>query len=325
MTTTIPHSVTPFTYLTGTIVAANPGGKPPTAANGITAVFNGQLQTLASSTPGAMWRNSTTPPVSPMGICGDMSNGVVIFNTTSSISGSTDTTTSVAYALTGVGVAGASWSKLPPLPVDEGCSTPAIEAICGDLYNGLVVSSGKYVYAMSFTSYPREWTKIGQTPHNITAIAGDPTNGILIATDPTNSDGTSSNTTVLYVNNASCPCTLAPLTGGSLPVARIRVSQMCGSLKNGFILYGENQLMQLTVTAATATAGPSGTQTMLSPLPFSIVAMTGDPVNGMAVIAVPNDGSNAGTSGTLLASCAPSTTALASSWNVVTLQDQPLA
>ncbi|MFZ6774439.1 hypothetical protein ACO0LB_17170 [Undibacterium sp. SXout7W] len=302
----------PFTLLTGTIVA--PGGKSP--ANGITAVYNHQLQTLSSTTPGTPWASSAPPPVAPLGLCGSLANGLAIYGTANG------NNTSVVAALSTIGVTGGIWNTMPALP-----GGTMLGGISGDLLNGLVAFSGQNIYTLNFNTLPLAWVTLAPPPYNVTAIAGDPTNGILIAVDPSDNG---SGASALYYGMGTCQCIVwTPLTGAAgsistLPLARVHITSLTGNKGNGFVYYGENQLVSLaalTVSAATASAAASvtTTQLQLSALPFAVVAISGDPVNGLAAIGTAG---STNSSGKLIATCPPiSATATASNWTVVTLQD----
>jgi hypothetical protein len=291
-----------FTQITGTIVAANASAKPPVNANAAIAIFNNQVLSLDSTAPGTLWRNSSALPAAmgtPGGICGDYTNGIAVY-----------AGNQVAY-LTGVGVSGASWNMLPA-PFTSSASAPqSIEGISGDLVNGLVVYSGKNVYSLSFNSAPLEWTLMSVAPFPVTGIAGDPTNGILLAVDanPNGSSGPSS----LYLGQGGCLCQWTALSGGSLPVAKVKIDQLCGNLASGFVFYGENQLFALAVKPGAAGAPPTATQTKLPTVPFPVLSLSGDATNGIAAI---------GGAGDLIAACPDSKS---NSWNVVAVLEAPAA
>lgn len=281
-----PAPATPQAFL---VTGTYQGLKAP-MVNGIVTLANGLVNSYVpgSSQP----TGSSTPTLSnPAGLCGDMTNGIAVFSGTR-----------VAY-LNGVGVPAASWYSLPSLPsvpganggsgspsTQPGSSSPAaasIKAMCGDLVNGLVITDGTNLYSMLFNGGPQEWTLMTAPPPGpILGIAGDPTNGMLLVIGSA-TGGPSS----LFFASGGCSCAWVPLTSGgsSLPVARIRVSLVCGTAGNGFVIYGENQfysyMVKFTAATASAPAVAAATPNRLPSPPFAITALVGDTVNGCTAIA----------------------------------------
>ncbi|UGQ48182.1 hypothetical protein [Massilia endophytica] len=255
----------PAFLVTGTYA----GLKAP-LVNGAVALVNNQVVsfTAPTSTPA----QSSAPTLqNPQGLVGDMTNGIAVYSNNG---------TATVACLNSVGFAGGNWYNLPALPANT-----RIQAMCGDLQNGLVVSDGTNLYSMLFSGATLEWTLLSAPPAGtISGIAGDPTNGILLVI------GANGGPSSLYYAAGGCSCAWTPLTAAStsLPVARIKVSLVSGNA-NGFVIYGENQIYTYTVkfTAGTATAAATAVATparMPSP-PFTITALTGDPVNGCTVMA----------------------------------------
>lgn len=272
----------PSFLVTGTFA----GLKAP-SVNGVVVLSNNQLYSYTAPTSQPLQSTplpaSLTTPGPVAGLCGDLTNGVAVY------AGST-----VAY-LTGVGIYGAQWNTLPAVPTGSGTSSsangtttttaPVITAICGDLVNGLVVADGASLYSMQFNGAAPEWTLLAAPPAGtIAAIAGDPTNGVLLVMN--NGAGPSS----LYYSAGGCSCSWVALTAPStnLPVTKVQVAQACGSAANGFILFGENQVLTVTVkyTAGTSSAPAvaAALQTRMPAPPFTLSDVTGDAINGCTAL-----------------------------------------
>lgn len=279
----------PFSLLAGTIVLP----KAPALGNAITVIADGQVQSLNNTAPGTPWRNSTPLPhrhaeshhhFEPILLCGNAANGIVVSDG------------SKVYYMTGVGIQGAVWNPIPDYPDSE-----PMKGMSGDPVNGVVGHNGSTAYYYDFVN---GWQPMGTSTHitKIDAIAGDPKNGVLIAAAHPHDAGPST----MWYATSGCACTWVAFTGQ--PV-KVKVSLLAGTTPN-FLVYGENQLFTMTVTAPTATvATASAAVAALPQTPFAIGALSGD---GTAA----NNGITAlDTSGALVAS-AP---AGAASWTVVAL------
>lgn len=267
----VAQTAPPAFQITGTYQ----GLKAP-AVNGVVALSNNQIQCFA---PGNVALQSASPTLTAAAssLCGDMTNGIAVYG------GAV-----VAY-MTGVGIVGASWYTLPALSNGSGSgSAPTIQAMSGDLANGLVVTDGTNLYSIVFNGQPLEWSLLSAPPAGtITAIAGDPTNGILLVIAPP-----AGGPSCLYFSGPGCSCSWVALTaaGTSLPTAKIMVSLASGTAGNGFVVFGENQFYTYTIkfsaaagtTPATAVATPN--KLPVQP-PFAVTDLTGDATNGCTAVA----------------------------------------
>lgn len=165
--------------------------------------------------------------------------------------------------ISNLGNTGATWKTLmPALPADF-----TLGDLTGDSANGFVVSSADGLAVLhAGGSAKKEWKALTapQPFDKVVKLAGDLKSGVLAisADDPSR------------VARLATDC----LSWLELPEAPIKIELICGDCVNDFVVYGERQLLRLTVTKDGATWAP------LMSLGFGIVALSGNPKDGLVAL-----------------------------------------
>lgn len=245
-----------------------------------------QLGVLSNieTTPGAFWRPSTITAATPKGISGNNANGVVAYSDKD-----------VRY-LTSLGNPQAKWKTAPPAPF-------TILGMVGDPVNGITIyglddskdytPAGSQMAQINLSEENPTWKWKTKPPFTVDGIAGDNKTGVVIIGIPVpasvasapvvSNDGGSNNqapvpervATSMARSGPDCNCDWK-----SLPTIQIVIEKICGDCTNGVVFFGEGQLLSYDLAKPAIK--------LQAPI-FSIRGMTGNPKDGLAVIAGAGD------------------------------------